>query len=54
MQVPFEELSEHIDCGCDLVTRGEYDLDLRGLVKVNVYIDRQMCELLQKLHRLDT
>jgi hypothetical protein len=46
MHVPFEELSEHIDCGEDLVTRGEHDLDLCGLAKVNVDIDRQVCELL--------
>jgi hypothetical protein len=38
MQVPFEELSEHIDCVKDLVTRDEYDLGLRGLAKVNVDI----------------
>jgi hypothetical protein len=54
MQVPLEELSEHIDCVKDLVTRDEYDLGLRGLAKVNVDIVRQMGELLQKLRRLDT
>jgi hypothetical protein len=54
MQIPFEELSEHIDCVKDLVTRDEYDLGLRGLAKVNVDIVRQVRELLQKLRRLDT
>jgi hypothetical protein len=53
MQVPFEELSEHIDCVKDLVTRDEDDLGLRGLAKVNIDIDRQMRELMQKLRRLD-
>jgi hypothetical protein len=53
MQIPFEELSEHIDCVKDLVTRDEDDLGLRGLAKVNIDIDRQMRELMQKLRRLD-
>jgi hypothetical protein len=54
MHVPLEELSEYVDYGEDLVTRGEHDFDLPGLAKVNVEIDRQMRELLQKLRRLDT
>jgi hypothetical protein len=54
MHIPLEELSECIDHDKDPVRRGKDDLDLCGLAKVNVDVDRQMRELLQQFRRLGT